>query len=214
MRQLVRHFEENTKGRDFIVGDIHNCFSLFEKELDKVNVDFSVDRVFSVGDLFDRGPEPKEMTNFFLEQYGYGFYPVVGNHELLFKYYHLGEDYHGMFMHNGGEWVNKIDYKTLTHLYAAVNNLPYIITIAKGDKLYSVSHSEITSNWKEDSEDKLKQMAWSRRMWSDPNIETPEEFENCFIGHTIHKKVKRVGKYIDLDTGSYYHNKITLMELT
>ena len=53
----VARFEENATGRDFVVGDLHGMFSHLEALLNEVAFDESADRLFSVGDLIDRGPE-------------------------------------------------------------------------------------------------------------------------------------------------------------
>jgi len=50
-------FACNAVGRDFAVGDIHGCFSHLRRSLEAIGFDASVDRLFSVGDLIDRGPE-------------------------------------------------------------------------------------------------------------------------------------------------------------
>ena len=50
-------FAQNTVGRDFAVGDIHGCFTELQRGLEAIGFDPSTDRLFSVGDLVDRGPE-------------------------------------------------------------------------------------------------------------------------------------------------------------
>lgn len=47
---MIKHFEKNTKGKDYVVGDIHGCFSLLESRLKEINFDEKVDRLFSVGE--------------------------------------------------------------------------------------------------------------------------------------------------------------------
>ena len=54
---MIKRFELNNKGRDYVVGDIHGCFSLLSKELYEIGFDEKTDRLFSVGDLVDRGTE-------------------------------------------------------------------------------------------------------------------------------------------------------------
>ena len=50
-------FARNVGGRDFAVGDIHGCFSHLSRSLEAIGFDAAVDRLFSVGDLVDRGPD-------------------------------------------------------------------------------------------------------------------------------------------------------------
>lgn len=70
----------NNEGRDFIIGDLHGHYSLLMDGLKKVNFDFNKDRLFSVGDLIDRGPEQLECLNLLKEKW---FFPVMGNHEYM-----------------------------------------------------------------------------------------------------------------------------------
>ena len=51
-----RRMTANTRGRDLAVGDIHGHFERLQECLEAVEFDPAVDRLFSVGDLVDRGP--------------------------------------------------------------------------------------------------------------------------------------------------------------
>ena len=76
---LVRRFARNTAGRDLVIGDIHGCFSKARAALDAVGFDPAAgDRLFSVGDLVDRGPESADVL-WWLDQPW--FAAVQGNHE-------------------------------------------------------------------------------------------------------------------------------------
>jgi serine/threonine protein phosphatase 1 len=55
-RAVERH-PRNVLGRDLAVGDVHGCFSLLDAGLAACDFDPSRDRLFSVGDLIDRGEE-------------------------------------------------------------------------------------------------------------------------------------------------------------
>ena len=70
----------NRGGRDFVAGDIHGHFGTVEQALDALAFDPSQDRLFSVGDLVDRGPRSADA----LEWVRAGrIHAVRGNHELL-----------------------------------------------------------------------------------------------------------------------------------
>jgi len=53
---LMQKLPSNTLGRDFVIGDLHGCFDLLERLMKAVDFNFDKDRLFSVGDLVDRGP--------------------------------------------------------------------------------------------------------------------------------------------------------------
>lgn len=57
---FLQKFEKNTQGKDYCVGDIHGCFSKLQEQLHVIGFNEKVDRLFSVGDLVDRGPESEE----------------------------------------------------------------------------------------------------------------------------------------------------------
>ena len=52
----VRSVEENREGRDFVAGDVHGEFPTQEAVLTRVDFQPDRDRLFSLGDLIDRGP--------------------------------------------------------------------------------------------------------------------------------------------------------------
>jgi serine/threonine protein phosphatase 1 len=59
----VQRFVLNATGRDFAVGDIHGCFSALEAALRHVGFSPDSDRLFSVGDLVDRGSESDQVVD-------------------------------------------------------------------------------------------------------------------------------------------------------
>src|SRR3546814_7017992 len=78
MRALHQRMPANTVGRDFIVGDMHGCLDLFQAQLDRIGFDPTKDRIFSVGDLADRGPDSMGCLRLLREPW---FHAVRGNHE-------------------------------------------------------------------------------------------------------------------------------------
>lgn len=63
MSPKVQRFEANTAGRDFVVGDVHGMVEMLCKEMDSIRFNPAKDRLFSVGDLVDRGPQSKDALN-------------------------------------------------------------------------------------------------------------------------------------------------------
>ncbi|NOT83789.1 MAG: hypothetical protein HOP02_03200 [Methylococcaceae bacterium] len=124
----------NNQGTDYVVGDLHGCYQLLQDLLDKVNFDPACDRLISVGDLIDRGPDSLACLQLLAEPW---FYAVRGNHEAMlanfFANYRLNDtqpndelDYwfnlgklgnldgysysysvsqKFMFLDNGGDWI-------------------------------------------------------------------------------------------------------------
>lgn len=63
---------------DLIVGDIHGCWDEFRDLLDAAGPG-PADRIIAVGDLLDRGPEPRRVLEFFRTTPN--AMSVMGNHE-------------------------------------------------------------------------------------------------------------------------------------
>ena len=77
---IMRHGPNTRGGRDLVVGDIHGHFDTLEHALAGLAFDPAADRLFSVGDLVDRGPR----SHAALEWIGAGrILPVRGNHDQL-----------------------------------------------------------------------------------------------------------------------------------
>ena len=78
-RLIVKH-RANTAGRDFVCGDIHGCFDTVEHALEQLDYDPLRDRLFSVGDLIDRGPRSADALGWITQG---RIATVRGNHEQM-----------------------------------------------------------------------------------------------------------------------------------
>ena len=78
MSHIVQRYNRNSRGRDFVVGDIHGCFDQLRQALDAVDFVPETDRRFSVGDLIDRGPQSTETLEWLSKPW---FDACIGNHE-------------------------------------------------------------------------------------------------------------------------------------
>src|SRR5690349_6471755 len=81
MSHIHLELPRNSKGRDFIVGDLHGVYDLLDQALETVRFDTQCDRLFSVGDLMDRGPYSARALVFLQKPW---FFAVAGNHEAMF----------------------------------------------------------------------------------------------------------------------------------
>jgi hypothetical protein len=78
--KFIKTIPANVEGRDFIVGDLHGCFDELGRLLLHVKFDPMKDRLFSTGDLIDRGPRSQDCLGLLTKKW---FYAVLGNHEDL-----------------------------------------------------------------------------------------------------------------------------------
>ncbi len=155
----IKKFNLNKKGRDFVVGDIHGHFTRFMKLLDAVKFDATVDRIFSTGDLIDRGVENEECLRLLNNDW---FNATIGNHEffaILFFHRLCDED---LWFYNGGTWaanyVHAIRAKTFDQkynflqdaaefwweLFPQIKKMPMMMSVRlRGWKKFHVVHAEL-----------------------------------------------------------------------
>lgn len=72
--------ETNRAGRDFVIGDLHGEYLVLQSLLAAADFDKSKDRLISVGDLVDRGPDSLRCAELLYEPW---FHAIAGNHDLM-----------------------------------------------------------------------------------------------------------------------------------
>jgi serine/threonine protein phosphatase 1 len=144
----VIHHPANTSGRDFIVGDLHGCRDMLETLLSCVRFDAKSDRLFSVGDLVDRGPDSEGCLNLLEEPW---FFPVLGNHDAMLMAWILGDSrdrrahkYEYAFKHEGGlEWAGQ--FSRASTFLPLLQSLPFVRVVGSGGSRFQVVHAELVS---------------------------------------------------------------------
>lgn len=166
--QPVARFPMNVAGRDFVMGDLHGEIGLLRDRLAEVGFDTTKDRLFSVGDLIDRGPNSLACLRLLREPW---FFCVMGNHEQMMIDYLVGGE-SDFWLKNGGDWHLKLDSTELAELHALillVQALPCIIVVGDGERRFHVVHAVLPSRDEgpipaEEWEDiHLECVLWSRR---------------------------------------------------
>jgi serine/threonine protein phosphatase 1 len=133
-------------GRDFVVGDLHGHRGLLEKALEQLAFDTARDRLLSVGDLVNRGPDSLGTLALIEEPW---FHAVLGNHELMLLdhlgYYvsrvHAGRT----FSRSGGSWVEDAASRhprLLARLADKLAALPIAIHV-ESDIPFNVMHGDL-----------------------------------------------------------------------
>ena len=152
---LIRRFPSNNRGRDFVVGDLHGCLGLLQTLLNKAGFNPATDRVFSTGDLVDRGPDTPGCLALLEEPW---FHAVMGNHEdMLVDYLDSLEQCQDeatlarsqeRLLWNGGQWIldqlaSCLEYQP--GLHTALRSLPYVISVGEpGDPdRFHVLHGDL-----------------------------------------------------------------------
>jgi serine/threonine protein phosphatase 1 len=207
-------FEKNINGSDYIIGDLHGCYSLFTSMLERIDFDKEKDRMFSVGDLIDRGENSIDCLYLIKEPW---FHAVTGNHEdLLIDTVIRGAD-SGLWNMNGGLWHHAINAEELKSLADHVLELPLSITIKHEDGDIGICHAQPPSlDWndvKSPSERDEKVMLWARSWIADKQMEDIDNVAATFHGHTPVDNVVQIGNVHFIDTGAVFTGNLTCIKL-
>src|SRR5688572_28889490 len=129
---ITARLAANSHGRDFVVGDLHGCRKEFFDLLEQADFDKTRDRMFSVGDLVDRGPDSLGCLELLCEPW---FHAVMGNHERMMLDALRGDADGELWMMNGGEWAAGLsidEHQLLRDILDLVENLPIAIVVGEG----------------------------------------------------------------------------------
>lgn len=207
MSELVK-FNRNEQGRDFVVGDIHGCYSLLMDRLRDIGFDKKKDRLFSVGDLVDRGPESMKCLSLPYEPW---FFAVRGNHEALMHDAVNGGDM-GLWLVNGGTWAMSEDMNDLRILVNDVmERLPVAMEVDTSAGKVGIIHADVTSGQWGDFDSQ-------RDVWSRERIQAAKSqgyrpvagIDQVFVGHTILMEPASIDNVTYLDTGAFHTGKLTI----
>ena len=153
-RTLVQKFQPNSKGKDYITGDIHGMYDLLMYHLkNSLNFNFKKDRLFIVGDLIDRGQQSVECLKLLNNDWCFS---ILGNHEsmMLSSYYHEHIKHDLIFkvwlkdavqkwLNGHGKWFNSLLEETQEELVDIALGLPLFIELeTKQGKKIGISHGD------------------------------------------------------------------------
>lgn len=204
---LIKRFERNQAGRDFAVGDIHGHFTLLQKALDAAGFDPAVDRLFSVGDLIDRGPECRDVLDWLAKPW---FHPVRGNHDDYVCRFDTCDV--SNWVYNGGMWFAGLAFDEQREFAAQFNELPIAIEVETAEGLVGILHADCPfPSWHE-LQFELEGMTGQRLklvkntcMWSRSRIEQEDEsgvadVRAVVVGHTPLLRPVALANVLHIDT--------------
>jgi len=183
--RAVRRYLLNAQGRDFVVGDVHGCFSLLQDQLASLAYDPRYDRLFSVGDLIDRGPESASLLDVVSRN---RIKAIRGNHEDMILRWYGGCTSSDQLLANGGEWFIAMDDGTgrARKFASFMASLPYAIEIETREGLIAFLHADAPhDDWPElaqmlETEGRdsmmLRRLLWQRTRWHERKEARAGEF--------------------------------------
>jgi len=229
----VLRLQQNQEGKDFVVGDIHGHFELFELLLIEISFNKNQDRIICVGDCIDRGPESARILKYLEQPW---FYSVRGNHEdMLIMAQDPFSRIYNFWMDNGGDWAEDEPDELIKEMAKKFSELPYVISIETEYGEVGVVHADmpVQYSWtkflEKLSKNKLKKkelemLLWSRETYrkycrSIDNDELSQEYSvsevhKIYVGHNIVPVPTLFGNLTFIDTGAYCNGRLTAVDLT
>jgi serine/threonine protein phosphatase 1 len=215
--QNIKSFSKNTQGRDYVVGDIHGCFELLDYRLDEIGFDRSKDRLFSVGDLVDRGPSSERVTEYLAQDW---FHAVRGNHEMMLLNFMSEENSALQYAYNGGLWFIELDVEQQKEIAKAIVGLPYAIEVETDDGLVGIVHAEVPEHdWRVlTSADRFngrmrEVLLWARTKITQLNGQRVSGIDKVYVGHTPVNMIEQLGNVHYIDTGAVFGNGLSIVRI-
>lgn len=215
-----RQLKANTLGRDLAVGDIHGHFRRLEQSLEAVDFDPAVDRLFSVGDLVDRGPHSEEALEWLARPW---FHAVQGNHESLAITLLRGGCLElDMYRAAGGSWFIDMPVAQQQRYVEAFAGLPIGMEVGTEAGLVGLLHADspfadwatLRSSLQTEVDPQVIEVCqWSRRRLKEDDSEPVAGLRALLVGHTPVRRAKCLGNVWHLDTGGWANGYFSLMEL-
>lgn len=209
--KLVKRFPINAIGQDFAVGDIHGHFTLLQKTLDEVGFNPAADRLFSVGDLVDRGPECEQVLAWLDKPW---FHPVRGNHDDYVCRHDTCDI--GNWLQNGGAWFISLTDAERGEFAAQFRELPIAIEVETPEGLIGLLHADCPfPSWQHLLEQleggaeggalrNIKNACmWSRRRVELEDSSGVQDIRALVVGHTPLASPLALGNVVHIDTAGW-----------
>ena len=228
---MIASHSKNSLGIDYICGDVHGRFSLLKQQLKQVAFNPLEDRLFSLGDLINRGDESAQVLDWLEQPW---FHAIQGNHERIFlqAVNDTEDNRQKLSKIRGGEWTKNLNNDRLKVYAEQLSLLPIAIEIelADGHKVGLV-HAELPDicDWCDivetlnkassndiDNTPLISDMLWRRSQSRLPGamlsrVEPVKNISHVYHGHTIMEEYRTVTNRTFMDLGSYRTNKIGLL---
>lgn len=234
MNSLLQTVKKNHEGSDYICSDIHGHFSLLQSTLNALGFNPQKDRLFSLGDLIDRGPE-NEQTFEWLEKDW--FFAIQGNHErmLINAVEQKSARLFAQWSMWGGSWAESLGVEELRAFHKKLSKLPVAIELpVDNNKTVALVHAELPDqcDWLEvrsqllqfqaeeiESTPSISDMLWKKtQLFRTPErqkrIQPVRNIHHVFHGHSIVESITTIGNRTFMDLGSYATGKIAVIDPT
>lgn len=204
---------QNIQGRDFVVGDIHGHIDLFTQGLSYEGFDPNKDRVFSVGDLIDRGPDSLACLELLDKPW---FFAVRGNHEQMMIDWADGEG-HPNWCKEFGQWLEGLSPTEVSDRVEQLRALPIALTLEGSDYVVGICHAETCgTDWSVMIDDVSchQQMMWGRKVLKgEGDLGVVKAVDITIHGHTPIGQIRRIDNRYFIDTGAGIGDYLTVRNI-
>jgi serine/threonine protein phosphatase 1 len=211
----VVHHAANAAGRDFVIGDLHGCVDALRYLLHKVDFDAERDRLFSVGDLVDRGDQCEQALELLDQPW---FYAVLGNHEDALCAVAEGRLPRHRWYGIGGSWAQALPDRALAAHARRLRELPLARTVGEGEARFNVLHAEFFGDDVELDAGQFdavvrERMLWGRELAFKAGSPPRRALSLTYCGHTPVRELRQIGSQMFIDTGAFIpEGRLTMVE--
>ncbi len=204
-----------TDGRLLAIGDIHGCFTALTALERLVNFQ-EEDRLITLGDYVDRGPDSRAVVDWLIERHAGGsLVPLLGNHELMMLSANQSQMQLNQWLICGGDvalqsysnskGAANLDDVPEAHWEFLISCRPYYET-----KRHFFVHANA------DPKLPLDRQPDDLRYWEPFNDPEPHESGKTMIcGHSRQKEgaPRNIGHAVCIDTGAYGGGWLTCLDV-
>ncbi|MBE0508030.1 MAG: metallophosphoesterase [Marinospirillum sp.] len=208
MTRILKILTENTRGRDFVVGDLHGYYTPLMQRLDELRFDATCDRLLAVGDLIDRGPDSVRCLELLKESW---FFSVQGNHERFLIHSLAGDaDVSMTWLLNGGRWSSLYTDEELQDMAQLIlEKMPLALEVPCKGRQLGIIHAEVPQDdwnclrhWRGELDNQLLEVSTTRRTRLRSSLNYPiRHIDAVACGHTLVPEPTRLGNVHYLETG-------------
>ncbi|MFC0401337.1 metallophosphoesterase [Paraburkholderia rhizosphaerae] len=212
----VQHHPVNRVGRDFVIGDLHGCVDALRYLLREIVFDPARDRLFSVGDLVDRGMQSEAALALLDKPW---FYAVLGNHEDTLCGVAEGRLRRKWWYDIGGQWGENLSDERLRDYAQRLRLLPLVRVVGTGSERFNILHAEFFGTDAELDRGDFSTATRQRLLWGrdlalgNYDATRVRGLSTTYCGHTPVREVVQVGAQAFIDTGAFGPGgKLTVVE--
>ena len=222
---MTRVVERNPTGggRDWVVGDVHGCFQTLHQALLDIEFEHGRDRLFSVGDLINRGPNSIEAIEWLEEE---RFEAVVmGNHEAeMVRLLQTGEILDPPRREQ--QWMRQIPRQDLFRWHRALRPLPLAVAVETEHGRVGIVHCTTLDDGWDTTIDALEKRDVAaintvllgpdeRRRRERPICNAISGIDRVIAGHQPVSEPECIGNRWNIDTGAgiSHLDRLTLAQI-